>query len=40
MATIILFILLWVSPISGWVKMLLTALWVLEGLSSGDIKKE
>lgn len=34
MTTIILFILLWVSPIPEWLKFLLTTLLIFEGLCS------
>lgn len=36
MITIILFILLWASPLALWVKVLLTTLWVLEGFCTSS----
>ena len=38
MTTIILFILLWASPISEWLKFLLTTLLIFEGLCSITVK--
>lgn len=37
MKAIIIFILLWVSPIPEWLKFLLTTLWVFEGLCSSTV---
>ena len=37
MKSIILFILLWGSPIPEWLKFLLTTLWVLEVLCTSSI---
>ena len=39
MTSIILFILLWASPIADWAKILLTALWLFEGLCSSTVAK-
>lgn len=37
MKTIILFILLWASPIPEWLKCLLTILWIFEWLCSSTV---
>lgn len=39
MTSIILFILLWASPIADWAKILLTALWIFEGLCTISVSK-
>ena len=39
MKGIILFILLWASPIALWLKYLLTIIWTLEVLCNMDMKQ-
>lgn len=37
MTSIILFILLWASPIADWAKILLTALWIFERVCASSV---
>lgn len=37
MKSIIIFILLWVSPIPEWLKFILTTLWIFEGICTSSV---